>query len=350
MSASRILVVRNDKLGDFMLAWPSFALLKKQWPEATLIALVPNYTADMARMCPWLDELLIDDGEGALALAEKLRRNNIDALCTLFSTTRVALAGWLAGIPYRLAPATKVAQVFYNHRLRQRRSHSEKPEYAYNLDLAYQLLSDHGQAAPRTTTQDSLGDFLPAELERPLLSPSSQLTRLQFAAGNALEPDARWVVIHPGSGGSANTLSARQYAQLAQHLTSSTPLLFIITAGPGEATRANELAALIRDAGGSATVLASGGLAALVEALRWADLFISGSTGPLHIAAALDRPTAAFYPRHRSATPLRWQTLNAPHKRLAFVPPADALADDVQSCDIDAAANAISALLTRSDR
>ena len=73
-----------------------------------------------------------------------------------------------------------------------------------------------------------------------------------------------------------------------------------------------------------------------------ADLFISGSTGPLHIAGALDRATAAFYPRRRSATPLRWQTLSADHHRLEFCPSVEAEESDMQSIDIQQAAMEIS--------
>ena len=72
--------------------------------------------------------------------------------------------------------------------------------------------------------------------------------------------------------------------------------------------------------------------------LQSAALFISGSTGPLHIAGALDIPTAAFYPRRRSATSLRWQTLNSEARRLGFMPPANADERDMQSIDIDTAA------------
>lgn len=49
----RILVVRNDKIGDFMLAWPSFAMLKGSM-ECHVTALVPAYTAPLARLCPGL--------------------------------------------------------------------------------------------------------------------------------------------------------------------------------------------------------------------------------------------------------------------------------------------------------
>ena len=60
----RILVVRNDKIGDFMLAWPSFAMLKGSM-ACHVTALVPAYTAPLARLCPWIDEVIIDPGVGA---------------------------------------------------------------------------------------------------------------------------------------------------------------------------------------------------------------------------------------------------------------------------------------------
>lgn len=344
-----ILVIRNDKLGDFMLAWPAFALLKHHWPEAHITALVPEYTAAMARLCPWIDSLLIDDKTGsAIALARRLRDGRFDALLTLFSTGRVALAGALARIPYRLAPATKAAQLLYNHRLVQRRSRSEKPEYAYNLDLAYRLLADFGKVEELQQTVETDGDWLPAEIPRPLLrfSDDVALLKASFCREHGLPGEAQLVFIHPGSGGSANNLLPEQYTQLANRLTGgSGPLAFVISAGPGEESIAKEVAAGI---GAPAAVYDSGaGLERFARTLQLADLFISGSTGPLHIAAALDRPTAAFYPRHRSATPLRWQTTNAPQKRLAFTPPEQSEEREVQQIDIAAAAERISAQLLR---
>jgi ADP-heptose:LPS heptosyltransferase len=117
----------------------------------------------------------------------------------------------------------------------------------------------------------------------------------------------------------------------------------VISAGPGEESIAKEVAAGI--AAPAAVYDSGAGLESFARTLQLADLFISGSTGPLHVAAALDRPTAAFYPRHRSATPLRWQTTNAPEKRLAFVPPDTAALQDVQLIDLTEAAHTISSSL-----
>ena len=73
MAMERLLLVRNDKLGDFMLAWPAFALIKHYWPEVHIAALVPQYTAAIAEICPWIDEILIDQGEGSWQLSRKVR-------------------------------------------------------------------------------------------------------------------------------------------------------------------------------------------------------------------------------------------------------------------------------------
>ena len=56
-------------------------------------------------------------------------------------------------------------------------------------------------------------------------------------------------------------------------------------------------------------------------AIACADLFIAGSTGPLHIAGALNVPTIGFYPSRLSAQPQRWRPINAEDRHLAFMPP-----------------------------
>ena len=51
----KILLIRNDKLGDFMLAFPCFAAAKNNLPHIEIHALVPAYTEAMARSCQWVD-------------------------------------------------------------------------------------------------------------------------------------------------------------------------------------------------------------------------------------------------------------------------------------------------------
>jgi len=332
---TKILVVRNDRLGDFMLAYPTFLLLKQALPRTAIYALVPRYTREMAESCAGIDRVLIDPGPKAgwaeqRELIHRIRHGRYGALLTLYSTTRVGFFGFLAHIPYRLAPATKIAQIFYNKRLAQRRSHSAKPEHEYNLDLGRKLLADYG-----------ITNVVPPT--RPYLRfPEDEIALLgaAFRRTRAIPPTDRLIFMHPGSGGSANNLSVDQYAALARGLRSPHAFTLVVTAGPGEDASAARLAAKLP--GLRHTVYHSrDGLRRFAQHIQLADLFISGSTGPLHIAGALDRPTAAFYTRRRSATSLRWQTLNSPERRLAFSPPESAEQEDMSAVDIDTAADEI---------
>lgn len=329
-----------------MLAWPSFALLKQSSPDTRITVLVPSYTQAMAEACPWIDSVIVDPGtsvRGLLLLLKQIRQQKFDAVISLFSTGRVGLTCWLARIPYRLAPATKLAQFFYNHRLTQRRSRSEKPEYAYNLDLILRFLADTQQTQYTSTTNNGANDWFPSALKRPLLTfPDKESLKDKFYKQYNIPTGQKLVFIHPGSGGSANNLSTTQYAQLAKGLVSATGHHIVITAGPGEIDIAHELSSTIGAEPAHSVFESKNGLLDFSKHLQFADLFISGSTGPLHIAGTLNVPTAAFYPRRRSATPLRWQTLNSPSKRLAFTPPDGSEETDMSRVDIEAAAEAIS--------
>lgn len=335
----RILVIRNDKLGDFMLAWPSFALLKKQYPECSLTVLVPEYTRPIAEQCQWIDNIIIDKKQKSLFkdvkyLTALIKENQFDASISLFSESRTAIALWLAGIPCRVAPATKIAQIFYTHRLAQRRSRSEKPEFEYNLDLARYYINCNGEK-PVTVPPPPYLTYDPDQLNH---------IKKSYREVNQINDATRLVVIHPGSGGSAINLSLQQYAELAKHISERQNVHFVITAGPDELSFATKLAILLTDIPHS-IYHSINGLLEFSKFIDICDLFISGSTGPLHIAGALNIPTAAFYPARRSATALRWKTLNEEKLHIAFNPQVFTDNNDMKTINIKDCADKISNLL-----
>ncbi|MDZ7641590.1 MAG: glycosyltransferase family 9 protein [Desulfurivibrio sp.] len=336
-------MVRNDRLGDFMLAWPALALLRASLPATRIAVLVPPYTEPLARECPWLDEIIVDPGAKApaskqRALLTALRHHNFEALLTLFSTFRVARLGLRAGIPLRVAPATKLAQLLYPVRVTQRRSRSLKPEYIYNEELARVLLQKLGIQAKAVTPP-----FWP-------LSPSTrQEERAKLASRLDLKITRPWFFIHAGSGGSANNLSLEQYSRLVQALASqltadhhvSAPC-WVLTAGPGEEPRTRQLAALLRASGVTTAVyLSEEGLAPFARSLAAADLFLAGSTGPLHVAGCLDVPTVGFFPGKRSSTAHRWRPCNSPGRTLGLQPPPDGKSTDMNRIQPATAADRI---------
>lgn len=326
-SPKNILVIRNDKLGDFMLAWPALSLLKRQYPEAQITVLVPPYTEPVAKLCPWIDNVILDNQHKSLlsdafSLAKIFNQHHFDASISLFTETRTAMATFLSRIPVRVSPATKLAQIFSNNRLRQKRSTSSKPEYEYNTDLIRYFIELQGDTAEPLIKPPYL-NFKNSEIQK---------IREQYNKDNKITDDAKLVIIHPGSGGSAINFSVEQYAELINTIAKQDDIHFIITAGPGEDKIADSLSALIANTSHS-VFISTQGLVAFAQFIAIANLFIGGSTGPLHIAGALDIPTAAFYPARQSATKLRWQTLNKESRRIAFSPERHIDENDMKTID-----------------
>lgn len=332
----RILVIRNDKLGDFMLAWPAFSLLKQQYPDCRITALVPEYTAPIAEQCEWIDNVLIDEVKPSffgdiLRLSRNIKKQQFDVSISLFSEARTSISLWLAGVRIRVGPATKLAQLFLNKKLKQKRSRSLKPEFEYNLDLVRHFISLNGDESSIQTSPPYLcfDDEVISRL------------KTEFCRTNGIDKNTRLITIHPGTGGSAINLSLQQYATLARNIADKADVFFVITAGPGELDVANKLSELLEKVNHTVHE-SSGGIVDFSHFINICDLFISGSTGPLHIAGALNVNTAAFYPARQSATSLRWETLNAEEKRISFSPTEYTGENDMQQIDIEQAASDIS--------
>lgn len=335
----KVLVVRNDRLGDFMVTWPALSQLRRSWPDAEIHVLVAESNADLARICPSVDGVIADTGgpsqEAEADLRAGLRAHRFDAAISLLPTGRIAWHLLRAGIRYRLSPASKAASLLHTRRLVQRRSRSAKPEFAYNQDLIVRFLQDHGRE-PAPPSGPPYLSFDEVEL-----SPLREKLRREWqSGGRAL------VVVHPGTGGTASRIDPGRYALLCRSLRSPRGVHVVISAGPGETEHAKGLADRL-DGIPHSIHASSDGLVPYARMLACSELFISGSTGTLHLAGALNLRTAGLYLPIGTATALRWQPINDPARHLAFYPPPGADPSDPGGIDISAAAAAINERLLR---
>ncbi|MFA9487898.1 MULTISPECIES: glycosyltransferase family 9 protein [unclassified Mannheimia] len=312
----KLLVIRNDKIGDFMVCFPAFAMLKQSLPEVEITALVPSYTAPLAELCPSIDKVIIDtpdkkDKNEFNRILQTVKNEQFDAVICFVSDWYNAKLTWQSGIKHRLAPATKLFQFLYNHRLTQRRSQSAKAESEYNLDLARAFLTKHKTNIVEPSTPYLTFDEKTIQTQKAKLYEQLNITSAK-----------KWLFVHSSTGGSANNLSLEQYADLIQGILAEFDCYVILTAGKGESEKANALAEKVNHQ----NVVAydkNDGLQDFSRSLACADLFIAGSTGPLHISGALNIPTIGFYPSRLSAIPRRWKPINDIDKHIAFCPPSD---------------------------
>jgi ADP-heptose:LPS heptosyltransferase len=116
-----------------------------------------------------------------------------------------------------------------------------------------------------------------------------------------------YIVIHPGSKGSAANWPPGRYWQLIEKLSQNHK---IVITGQGEKidTTNDNVIDLVNETN----------LDELMSILSNATLFISGSTGPLHMAAALGVPSLGLYPDHPVLGAHRWGPRG---KKTSFIEP-----------------------------
>ena len=330
----RILVARNDRLGDLILTFPVFQALRRQWPDAELVAYVSEYTRDAALLCPAIDRVVIDPQlprfENLRQVAAEWRANQFDVLLALRSGRHVNLPGFFARVPLRIGSLSNVFFLFLTHSLRQARSRPVKPEWDYNLDLLGYLFDIYGLSA----------DVTPA---RPVIQVGQDridIKRVILRDQLGIDPEKGIIFVHPGQSGSSNNLRHDQYVDLIRGLNLSRGQSIVLTAGPGELEMLADLSEKL-GATPHAVYESREGMQSFAEVVANAELFIASSTGTLHLAGALDRPTAGFFERRLTKGPLRWQTLNSEDRMLGFAPPEDADERDVSATEIAHAARQI---------
>lgn len=289
-----ILVVRTDKLGDFVTALPTLYVLKQHNPDNKVIACIAPLNRELALACPFIDEVIVDEGGSIWPLVLKLREAKIDVSITLFSNTRVALAQLLAGIATRIAPATKLAQFLYNRRIRQRRSRVEMPEFAYNLQLAKVLFPGIDLDFPKPLCQFAQED----------LDASYQRFRKTYGVAKPV------IAFHPGFGGSSDAnWTLPEYVELVKIASDAPEIQAVMTFGPGEEELYRQSLELCR----GMDVLfyrSEEGIVEFTKLLASFKLFVSTSTGTYHLAALVNTPTMTFFGDSLFASSRRWQSVS----------------------------------------
>jgi lipopolysaccharide heptosyltransferase II len=299
---SSILVCRTDRIGDVVLSLPMIEVLHRHFPAARISFLARSTTKEIVEGQPGLHAVvsydLTDRPKAFFSLLSELRSYRFDVAVLAYPTFRLALVLFFAGIPLRVGTGYRWYSFLFNRRVFEHRKTAEKHELEYNLSLL-EAIGCTFDRYPAPVLALSREQHLAAELIRAELG----------ANGGEV------VVLHPGSGGSARDWSAEKFGLLARALRQK-GFSVIVTGGPGEETLVE---GIVRAGGPGVRPLVNRlSLMQLAAMVQKVGLFISNSTGPLHLAAAVGTPVIAFYPPILACSPERWGPYTD-HKIL-FVP------------------------------
>jgi heptosyltransferase-1 len=157
----------------------------------------------------------------------------------------------------------------------------------------------YGQAAGTSAAHviDQGCELLGAAVGEPLKPAKVSLPIDEFAErscnvllARAVPEGKKFVVIAPSAGWGAKQWPAERYGAVAAELAHAgyTPLVNAVFSG-------DLLANAVADASGGTAIVVPCLVGQLIALLRRASLVIAGDTGPLHLAAALERPVVALF-------------------------------------------------------
>ncbi len=304
----KIVIIRNDRLGDFVLSLPVFQAVKRYRKDMYVIAFIASGNADFARKIEYIDEIIIDDKRSLINMVLETRKLRPDISVTLFSTFRVGLILFLSGIKKRIAPATKMAQIFHHIRIIQRRSKCYKREYEYNLDLLKGIDRniDDGFSKPVI----------------PINKTERQRALAELKKKHDIRGGYHYIAFHPGFGGSSiGNLTVDEYVELARSVTGHNEFKVVFTCGPEESDLMEEIRGKVDyDA---VFYMSDQGVYPFCQLISNFALFVSTSTGTMHLAGAVNIHTMSFFGDELAASPKRWGTLNDDEKQMNVTIPFD---------------------------
>ncbi len=308
-----ILVTRHDKIGDFVLTLPLCKAIKEGHPDIRLGVLVSEANYEFANALEFIDYVILY-GRSFSNTVRAIRKIKPDLSISCYIDNRLGALLLAAKVPRRIAPATKLAQMFFNQTIVQRRSKVEKTEWQYNMDL--------GLAAYPTDTLH----FAPPLLTFP--KSSTQSNR---------------VIFHPGSGGSSEgNLKLTDYLNLARLAASIKNVEVAFTFGPSDQFLLDQ----VKHTLDFPAILISNPMS-LVDFSKFISesrLFVSTSTGPMHLAGAVNTPTLSFFGTSLFASDRRWAPISDPKHQSNFL-----VRPDYEPSLVDRIAIHMVSLLTRTD-
>ncbi len=302
------LLSRTDAIGDVVLTLPLAGRLKQLFPGCRILLLGRTYTAAVAAACPALDGFVNADELLALPPAgqlETLRAVGADCIFHVFPNRQRAWLARQAGIRQRVGTRSRWFHwLTCNALVPLSRRNSPLHEAQLNLQLLRGVAKSPAELP------------LPAVAGLLRLHPAETLAPAWQALLARRRPGQLNVILHPRSRGSAREWGLPHFGALARQLHEAGHRVFV----SGTAAEGEELAAWLRE---HAAFIADDltGQLSLPQFLAFiaaADGLVAGSTGPLHLAAALGRHALGLYPPIRPMHPGRWAPLGPHAERLVF--------------------------------
>lgn len=282
LKQKRILISRPDRIGDVVLSTPMPREIKLEYPDSYLVMLVRKYTADIFKNNPFVDDLiLIDDEKSYYKKLFEIRQHNFNYALMLLPNEKINYMLFLAGINIRIGVGHKFYQFITNVKSVYRNKYIPlRHEADYCMDLARKI----GVETDNLKTEIYLTG---EEIQSSKKKKKELLDGKKFLIG-----------VHSTSGNSAPNWTSENYRKLIDELISFDDYKIAITD--------NDIPDELRNIPEVIYPNTNSDLRSSIVNFSTLDVLISASTGPMHIAAALDVKTVSLFCPLTACSPKLW--------------------------------------------
>ena len=284
----RVLLLRLERIGDLLMVLDAIADARAAFPGADIDLAVGSWNLDLARLIrgihaidvadvPWLARGNEGDSWRALrAKARAWRARRYDVVINFEPDIRSNYLAWRTGAPRRAGYWTGGGGAFLTD------------AFAYDP-------SRHVAENARALIARVAG---PGTTQNPVSRPASTLAPPDAAyarAAQLLGAAARPIVgIHVSGGRESKQWHLDRFAQVARTLARDHGATIVLTGSIGDRPLVDAVRAQLS---GVAVIDVTGqlNLPELAAVLSRLDLLVTGDTGPMHLASAVDTPLVALF-------------------------------------------------------
>lgn len=286
----RILVSRIDRIGDVVLSTPIPREIKKAYPNSFVSVLVRKYTSDIYLNNPYVDEIILYDGEDSQLpksfwqLVQEIRKLNFTHAFMLLPNERLNWILFFAGIANRIGVGHKLYQFLSFSKFVDRKKYIPlRHEADYCLDMVRKIGIEPQSITPEIFL--SLKEKAKRDEYKKKLAPNGELL----------------IGINTTSGKSSPNLTIEEYRKLIILLSGEKNIRVVVTDNnpPEEIRNINNVFYPNVDLPLRESIINFSAL----------DLLVSASTGPVHICAALKVPTISMFCPLPACSPKLWGPL-----------------------------------------
>ncbi len=318
LNPKKILIRSTNWIGDAVMTTPAVHTIRKNFPDAEITMLAVPWVADIFRLSPDVDNVLIYDKKhlyqgkikGPLNLAKDLKPLGFDVAILLQNAFEAAFLAKMAGIPVRAGYKRDGRGVLLTHGVTISDAIRKKHQVHYyqnmlaglgltlgpdhlRLPLSEELESwakefvNNLKKQNPVSVHDQQGENTPSGLPplKPFNSDGKVIPVIGFNPGAAFGPAKRWPTEKFG-----------QLAALIAHHYGENGCIVMVFGTEADTEAAREIRQFsMRTPCHVFDMTGKTSLEQAMALIKSCDVFVSNDSGLMHVAAGLNTPTIAIF-------------------------------------------------------